>query len=342
MNRYGTPQNPYRPGGYPFGETPPGLRPDPSRRPVRRSANTVCGCLILVVALLNLSRRVLMNGLQHLLTSNTIADLYQYIHYLVDILSFLLAFGLPCLMIVMLTGAPPRAAFPWKRVKASFVLPALFVCLGVSVVGTFTSRVLASWLYSIFGIIPQMSSYVIPTSPGAFALYVFAVAVMPAFFEEMLFRGAVMQTLRRFGDGFALMISSLLFAMMHGNLVQGPNALITGLAIGYFVLRSGSLRTGMIIHLANNMLVILTELVSRFLSADQRAYLSLFMTAAYLLLGGIGLVWLLLRHTNMFQLAPSDYPLRAGSKYFLFFTSGMAMLFMLLVCVLVALSLKPA
>ena len=80
-------------------------------------------------------------------------------------------------------------------------------------------------------------------------LYIINGVVLPAFIEEIVFRGAIMQSLRRFGDGFALLVSSVLFAVVHGNFVQAPYAFLMGLVIGYFVLRTGSLWAGIFIHL---------------------------------------------------------------------------------------------
>lgn len=71
----------------------------------------------------------------------------------------------------------------------------------------------------------------------------------------------IFQSMRRFGDSFALILSAILFAMFHGNLVQAPNAFLMGLVIGYFVLYSGSLWVGVIIHMVNNILSFAMDLI---------------------------------------------------------------------------------
>ena len=62
-----------------------------------------------------------------------------------------------------------------------------------------------------------------------------------------------MQSLRRFGDGFALLISALLFGLFHLNMVQAPYAFLLGLWFGYLVLRTGSLRISMVLHACINL-----------------------------------------------------------------------------------------
>lgn len=61
-----------------------------------------------------------------------------------------------------------------------------------------------------------------------------------------------MMPARKFGNWFAVLVSSALFGMMHGNLVQAPFAFIVGIGIGYFVIVTGSMWTGVMIHFCNN------------------------------------------------------------------------------------------
>ena len=79
--------------------------------------------------------------------------------------------------------------------------------------------------------------------------------------EEVVFRGMIFQSMRRFGDSFALVLSAILFALFHGNLSQAPNAFLMGLVIGYLVLYSGSLWVGIIIHAVNNLLNLAADLL---------------------------------------------------------------------------------
>ncbi len=94
--------------------------------------------------------------------------------------------------------------------------------------------------------------------PGRFA-YIIAIAVVPPLVEELGMRGAVMQPLRKYGDAFAIVMSSFVFAILHGNLIQAPFAFMVGLAIGYAVCLTESLWTGVMIHFANNLYSVLTE-----------------------------------------------------------------------------------
>lgn len=85
-------------------------------------------------------------------------------------------------------------------------------------------------------------------------------AVLPALIEEFAMRGVVMQSLRKYGDWFAIIMSSLVFALLHGNMVQIPFAFIAGIAIGYAVTVTGSMWTGVLIHFLNNLASIIMQI----------------------------------------------------------------------------------
>lgn len=72
--------------------------------------------------------------------------------------------------------------------------------------------------------------------------------------EEYLFRGALLSRLRPYGDSFAIAASAVLFALMHNSLPQLFLALGVGLVLGWLTVRTGSLRTGILLHMLVNLL----------------------------------------------------------------------------------------
>lgn len=53
-------------------------------------------------------------------------------------------------------------------------------------------------------------------------LYVIGVAVIPPLVEELGFRGVMLSALRRYGDGFAVLVTAVAFGIFHGNPVKFP------------------------------------------------------------------------------------------------------------------------
>lgn len=102
-------------------------------------------------------------------------------------------------------------------------------------------------------------------TPNSFSELLWAelsTAVVPALTEEFAVRGIILQSLRRFGDKFAIITSAFIFAIMHGNMVQAPFAFALGLIMGYLVVITGSLWTGVLIHLMNNTYAVVLSAAS--------------------------------------------------------------------------------
>jgi len=69
--------------------------------------------------------------------------------------------------------------------------------------------------------------------------------------EEIIFRGAIMRSLERFGVNFAIVVSSLLFAAYHLILFQSFFAFFIGLLLAY-VCQRFSIKWSMLLHILNN------------------------------------------------------------------------------------------
>lgn len=92
-------------------------------------------------------------------------------------------------------------------------------------------------------------------------VYFLSTAIVPAFSEEILFRGAILGTLRKYGDTFAIFVSSLLFALFHANFVQIPFAFVVGLVLAWSVVYTGSMLPAILIHAANNGFSVLSDII---------------------------------------------------------------------------------
>ena len=79
--------------------------------------------------------------------------------------------------------------------------------------------------------------------------------------EEMVFRGAILRTLLKIFNPrrhwWPIVISALLFALVHGNLLQGTHAFLVGLLLGWMYYRTDSIIPGIVFHWINNSVVFL-------------------------------------------------------------------------------------
>ncbi len=120
----------------------------------------------------------------------------------------------------------------------------------------------AAWLTSlVIGfIMNSLSGIVIFETPDFSAkdsfivnicLIVYAVIVAPIS-EELIFRGVILGKLKQYGDVFASIIVSLLFALIHGNLPQSIPTFIVSLFLCWVTLQSNSIIPAISIHMINN------------------------------------------------------------------------------------------
>ena len=121
-------------------------------------------------------------------------------------------------------------------------------------------------------------------------------------FEELIFRGAVMGPLRRFGDNFAILFSSILFGFYHMVILQIPFAFVLGLLLGYVAAR-WSLRASVALHvIVNGLSVLMSNLDSEAAST----------VGGFFMIGcGIVTLILLIRWREAFRAR-----VRAGAVYY--------------------------
>lgn len=83
------------------------------------------------------------------------------------------------------------------------------------------------------------------------------IGIMPAFFEEFLFRGIVYGSMAEFNTKAAAVFSSVMFALLHADVYGIVGYLLMGFVLAFILKRTGSLYSAMLFHFANNLTAIL-------------------------------------------------------------------------------------
>ena len=91
-----------------------------------------------------------------------------------------------------------------------------------------------------------------------------AVCVMAPLVEEGVFRGTIERKLleKNWNPWWAVVISAVLFAMMHMNLAQGITALILGLFLGWIYYRTRNIWLCIFVHAVNNTMSCIISLTT--------------------------------------------------------------------------------
>ncbi len=126
--------------------------------------------------------------------------------------------------------------------------------------------------------------------------------LIPAVIEELAFRGVALQMFRKYGDGFAVLLSAILFGLFHGNMVQIPFAMGLGVVAGYITLITKSLLPAMVLHFCNNAIACLYAYFFSEIYDIFGGYTTYCLYGSWLVLGGIGALILYLdRHRTFFE-----------------------------------------
>lgn len=117
------------------------------------------------------------------------------------------------------------------------------------------ARLISMWIGSFFargtGIGDSFHAteglFTVPDMPTAVLTFV-QLAVIAPIFEELWFRGLVLESLRPYGNGFAIFISAILFGLTHSNFEQFFYAAALGVFLGYIAVSTRSIVTTTIMH----------------------------------------------------------------------------------------------
>ncbi|MDD5924289.1 MAG: type II CAAX endopeptidase family protein [Clostridia bacterium] len=165
---------------------------------------------------------------------------------------------------------------------ALYVFAGLGVCMFANFLVEFLSIIGIVFGVDIASGTPQDFYY--GNSPVYFFLTLLSISIVPAFVEEFIFRGAILGVLRKHGDGFAIIMSSILFGLLHGNFVQTPFAFLVGLALAYLTVCSGSMIPAMIVHFVNNAI----SVVFSVFEANSNEIL---FSALYMIICSLLIIW---------------------------------------------------
>ena len=93
----------------------------------------------------------------------------------------------------------------------------------------------------------------IPTSAGGIICGLIFAVIMPAVLEELIYRGAVLNGLKQKNYLFAIIMTSVIFSLSHGNAVQTVHQFLASIVICMIVLYGDSIWYGIIAHFTNNL-----------------------------------------------------------------------------------------
>lgn len=227
--------------------------------------------------------------------------------FTVDIFVSVFSAFIPGLFYFLLSKNKPSQLIKTNRIGFLKMLPLLFIGMAFSMLSNIaTSLVQSNMMF--FGLENSIDFSNDVYSIQHMLLYFASTALVPAFAEEFAFRGILMGSLRKYGDAFAIVVSSVLFGAMHGNIVQIPFAFMLGLIFGYADCKANSILPSILIHFCNNFYSVLMDVLSSntYLSDNIVMAIQYLLMAAFCIIGLLSFVYIAKTDKGFFKMTSTE------------------------------------
>ncbi len=210
----------------------------------------ICYILVLVVFL------VIPHALKYFL-GDFLLRVYQYDYFAYAIINAFISQS-AIFLIALVYGLIRRTkVFQGGGYKAKWdgvqVLMSVILIIGVMMLFYFTHLFFSKYVGLVKDTSLEVEQNLSLFAPLFCIVYLLEIAIFPAIAEEMLFRGIIMRGLEQFGSLFAVICSSAMFSLMHGNFSQMILQFIGGIAIGGVVMITKNYLLGCAMHFTNNL-----------------------------------------------------------------------------------------
>ncbi|MEG1886796.1 MAG: type II CAAX endopeptidase family protein [Oscillospiraceae bacterium] len=221
---------------------------------------------------------------------------------------------IPFIILTKSSNISLSSAVSLKKVSYGLLFALVAIAFGFNAIGNIATNLFASAMGAV-GITPVAPPFDLSNDLMGFLLSIVCIGVFPALVEEFAFRGVILSILKkRFSPTSSIIISAVVFGLVHGNLVQIPFALLMGLAFGYITVYSGSLWPAIIAHFLNNTMSCVMDYATRGATPLTTMIISSVYMIVSIALLIIGVILLLKRDNHALKLPQSGTDFTIGTK----------------------------
>ena len=131
------------------------------------------------------------------------------------------------------------------------VLKLMTLALGLQTAASIIASIIASVLKS-FGLEPRPVDLSATESLPANLLMYFYACLLGPVLEELLYRGVLLQSMRKYNERFAIFLSAAIFGLMHQNYQQFILGFLIGIPLAVVTIQSGSIVPAIFTHIVVN------------------------------------------------------------------------------------------
>ena len=254
---------------------------------------------------------------------------------LLQVILSTIMFTFPFVFLFSTNGYTISKLIKFKKPKKEDILPYLLFGIAFCAFANITVSIIGNFFAS-FGIEYNVDFGEKPQGIFGFMLTFIATAIVPALVEEFACRGIILGSLRKYGDGFAVICSAILFGLMHGNFQQIPFAFLVGIALGYIVVKTNTIWIAVVVHFFNNAVSVVFQYLTQNISEmSQNIIFTIYLLGCLLL--SVVSIYLLRDREYAYKIKTAKTYSNKKQIYKWFFSAPTIIIF-IVVCLLEALT----
>lgn len=275
------------------------------RREIRKIGNMMGCCVLGFLAVQIVSSGLLMaiDGLYALYNSSSVFQSSFGIIF-VELLAVVLPFGI---MAAANRKSYESSLIPSGHIRFTelclWVGFGMLCCVGADYVVAFMMTISESLGYEL-----TQGETAQPDSVFACVISVIATAVVPALCEEFAMRCCSLGLLKKYGKALGVIGVSIVFGLLHGNLIQFVFAALVGLILGFVTIKTDSIVPAILIHGFNNAMSAFSTVFEYALGEDASTKANFAFFAFWLVAGIASAVILAVKKKLSFRLDPPKAP----------------------------------
>lgn len=282
--------------------------PEAAERKSLKNVLNVIGVTMIIVGFFDIFHRYVMPGLLTSFGADIYFDRYTKVFYgnewllvLIDAVMSILKRLMAFFYIYKKMKMPIRVMIPTRISNKTLFNYSVPVMMFVSGLFAVASAICGS-IFKTVGVASR-KLFDIPENKAVLLLYLIIHIIIIPIISELHTRGALLQLLRQFGDGFAIIVTAALTALITYNVNVFCYSFVTAIVIGYFTVRTGSVITAVIMRIIAQAISYGLFLLDEMLEGKVRLIAIAGVIFIFIAIGLVFFIKLLNRHSDSFALA---------------------------------------
>ena len=251
------------------------------------------GFSLSLTTIVNLAVTVILFVIVRVFSLKEGSDIYLYLAYIAP----QLAIATGVILSMKIRKVPFKETFPVKCSPKYYLIGVMLIFGLLFCLGKISEPI--AYLFKLVGYKTKQTEDILPDLSGGLVVpALLVIAVLPAIFEESLFRGVILRNCEReCGTLATVLLVGMSFSLYHTSPEQTVYQFFAGCVFAFIALRSGSVLPSVIMHFINNALIIIFGACGLLDSAGNLV-IPFALDVSLAIAGGLclagGLVWLIL------------------------------------------------